>query len=130
MKKYLALIPVSLLLMGFACQSSDLMKTASAARDSLAASKGVLATAHSQYDAQCIADSTKDPCPVIHKATAAQNSAADALNLFCNGAAATAGGVAYADGGECHPDATLEPKLRGATTDLNQIIGDVKGVVK
>jgi hypothetical protein len=129
MKRLLVLIPLSLLLMGFACQQQDLMKTAQSARDGLAVSKGVLDTAHAKYDAQCKLDAMQAPCPLIHNATAVQNTTVDALNLYCQNTPA-AGVPSYEAGGECKPDASLAPKLQAATNDLNTVISDVKGVVK
>lgn len=120
MKRWLVL---PLLAVMFAFSGCD--KAASNARDAIAASKGVIQTAQTQYLDQCKADPSANPCSLINRGVAAQNTAINALELYCTGQATPS----FDQGGTCHPDKSLEPKLTAAITDLNSIIASLKGVI-
>lgn len=94
------------------------------ARDSIAAARGIITTAQSQYKAACIADPQYSHCVTINKLVAGQNLAIDALEAYCAGPDwGTVGAV-------CSPHAELEPKLREALKNLEQEKTDVKGLIK
>lgn len=120
MKKFI-LLPLVLLL---GCSGAE-----KNARDAIAASKGAIETAQNKYMETCKADATQQPCVIVNKAVAAQNTAINALELYCSGTAPT-GGQDFQHGGVCHADKSLQPKLDAAVADLNQIIASVKGIIQ
>ena len=99
------------------------------ARDAIAASKGAIETAQTKYMDQCKADATLQPCTLINRAVAAQNTAINALELYCSGGS-VGGAPTFQNGGTCHADKTVQPKLDAAVSDLNQIIASIKGIVQ
>lgn len=94
------------------------------ARDAIAGAKGVLLTAQVEYGQECHDNPSNKNCALIHGAVAAQNTAIDALVVYCSG-------KANPDGtGACAPDKTKAPKLQTAISNLDTIIRDVKGIVR
>ncbi len=78
------------------------------------------------HASECQTAPAKALCVAIKKAGLARNVAIDALELYCSGSPRRPGQPAFADGGACAPDKSLEPKLKGALVDLKRDIGDVK----
>jgi len=119
MRRVCYILPLLLILAGCA----PLQDTA---RDAIAASKGVLESAQLQHRDSCIADPHQKTCVIIHDGVAAENSAIDALELYCS----NSGAQSFQTGGPCIVDKSAAPKLEAALANLNQIISDVKGLVK
>lgn len=120
-KLLLLLIPMAFLL---GCSGPE-----KNARDAIAASKGAIETAQAKYVDQCKADATQRPCTLINQAVSAQNATITALELYCSGSA-PAGGQDFQHGGVCHADKALQPKLDAAVGSLNQLIGEIKGILQ
>lgn len=96
------------------------------ARNTLATSSGVLNQAQVEYLAECSANPTTKTCTLINQAGAAQNAALTTLETYC-GFANTA--VLPAADAECHPVASFESALVTATANLQELVGEVKGVI-
>lgn len=115
--KWLLAAIVSLTLVTTACPVLQ-----DTARDSIAASKGYITTAQTQHP-ECPSTPTAKACTIIHGAVAAENSAVDALELYCAGPVFNSGGV-------CSPDKSGAAALQAALANLSKIITDVKGIIK
>lgn len=92
------------------------------ARDVIAGAKGFIEKAQANHLQQCQAAPATTICVDINKAVAAQNSAIDALNVYCSG-------NDWEQGGECKPNKDFEAKARTAVANLDRIIADLKGVI-
>jgi len=92
------------------------------ARDSVAAAKGFIEQAQANHKQECVANPNTALCSAINQAVAAQNSAIDALDLYCAGSA-------WQSGGACQPNKELEPRVRAAISNLDRMIKDAKGAV-
>jgi len=92
------------------------------ARDSVAAAKGFIEQAQANHGTACKANPNTALCSAINQAVAAQNSAIDALDLYCAGSS-------WQSGGACQPNKELEPRVRAAISNLDRIIKDAKGAV-
>ena len=110
--KLTVLLAATLLIAG--CQPAE-----NTARDSIAAAKGVIEQAQTEYLATCTADSTQRPCTLINDAVAGQNLAIDVLNLYCSGSD-------YLAGGACQPNKEYQSRLLEAIRNLNGIISAIK----
>jgi hypothetical protein len=96
------------------------------ARDVLATSSGTLDQAQTEYLAECQSNPGKQVCSLINKAGDAQNAAITALETYC-GYQLTPTPPDPAT--QCVPVASAYGGLVTATTNLNQIIGELKPLV-
>ena len=110
--KLVSLLAATLLLVG--CQPPE-----NTARDSIAAAKGVIERAQTEYLDTCIANTAQRICNLINDGVAAQNLAIDALNLYCSGSN-------YLAGGACQPNKEYLPRLQEALRNLDGIIAAIK----
>jgi hypothetical protein len=94
------------------------------ARDGIAAAKGYIESEQAKHHDECTSDPVAAPkmhtCVVINQAVAAQNLAIDALETYCASADFTD------NKGPCKPDKSLEPKLRSAMENLQNILQQVQ----
>ena len=110
--KLVLLLAATLLLVG--CQPPE-----NTARDSIAAAKGVIEQAQTEYLEICAASPNERECQLINNAVAVQNLAIDALNLYCSGSN-------YLAGGACQPNKEYLPRLQEALRNLDGIIAAIK----
>jgi hypothetical protein len=94
------------------------------ARDGIAGATGFISKAQSQYQTECSANPTMTTCVTINKSIDAQNLTITALKTYC--------GFKPTDPIEtvCAPVASKADALNSALANLNQLINDVKGLVK
>ena len=124
--KKLALIPImALLLCGFACPSN--LNLAQNARDAAASLGGVLRTAQLKYEVQCAADSSASPCQAINRGIAGQNALITAVETYCGWSPSAPPPDLNAN---CVPVASSEAALKSAIGNANQLITELKGLVK
>lgn len=120
MKKIVVVVLATLIMAG--CNSPEQQ-----ARDTAAGLSGVLTTAQSQFTASCQADSNQNVCQIINRGIAGQNALITATETYC-GFALT---PTPPDPSEvCHPVKTAQPALQTAITNANQLITEIKGVIK
>lgn len=116
--KKLLLLPVLLLLTGCPKDKN--------ARDTAAALKGLLATAQTQYQASCQANSTQATCQTINRGVAAQNALITAIETYCSMALTP---TPPAPEAICTPVKSAEGALSVALANANQAISEIKKVV-
>lgn len=95
------------------------------ARDSIATAYGFISDLQTKHLDSCRTDATQETCKLINRGVAVQRIAASALNDYCSGPP-LAGEKPYLEGGACSTQAGIEPRLRTALTDLNNIMKDIK----
>ena len=117
--KKLLLLPLLLLLTGCPKDKN--------ARDTAAALKGLLATAQTQYQASCQANSTQATCQTINRGVAAQNALITAIETYCSMAISP---TPPPDSMPCTPVKSYESALTTAIANANQAITEVKTVIK
>ena len=97
------------------------------ARDTAAALSGVLTTAQTQNTAACQSDPNQNACQIINRGISGQNALITATETYC-GFALT---PTPPDPSEvCHPVKAAQPALQTAIANANQLITEVKGVIK
>ena len=125
MKKLLLLPIMALLLCGFACNQNQ-ANLAQNARDTTAALGGLLETAQAQYMAACTTDKTAPNCALISRGVQGQNALISALETYC--------GMQISPTLDpmtpCTPVASAQAGLQTALTNAQQLITEIKGVVK
>lgn len=102
------------------CPSAELK-----ARDVIAAGNGAIVYAQGQYRDECTANPSLKDCVTINRAVGLENTAIDALKLYCSGVPKD-GNLPFQSGGPCAPDKSYISKLQQALTDLNSITNDLK----
>lgn len=112
----------AVLLATIGCQSPE--KTA---RDVIAAASGAIVAAQAQYQSECSSSPTGANCVLINKAVDGQNVAVTALETYCQFALTP---VPPDPSTKCSPVKAALPALQTALQNLNQLTGEVKGVLK
>lgn len=95
------------------------------ARDAVATAYGVIGDLQTRHQAQCVSSPTTQPCVLINKGVAVQRLAAQALNAYCSGPAAT-GDLPYLQGGPCSVVAGYDDRLQSALSDLSSLMIDIR----
>lgn len=95
------------------------------ARDVIAAGNGAITYAQGEYHDECTADPSLKDCVTINRAIGLENTAIDALTVYCSGIPKD-GNPPFASGGPCAPDKSYLPKLQQALSDLKVITNDLK----
>lgn len=93
------------------------------ARDAIATSKGMIVYGQQHYGVSCKANPTQPVCADINKAIAANNTAIDALETYCQLTSASA------PTDVCKPVKALLPALQVTLANLNQTTTDLKGAI-
>lgn len=96
-------------------------------RDVLATSSGTLTQAQDEYVAECQANPAKQVCVLINQAGGVQNATITALETYC-GYALTP--TPPDPSTPCTPVASAQAGLITATSNLNQIIGELKPLIQ
>ena len=114
---------VLFLLMLWACSPVDQQ-----ARDVIAGAKGAITAAEAQHP-ECSPlrhpeNQQQAACVTIAKAIAAENTAIDALNLYCNFSPSDPGSQ------QCERVQSAQDFLKNSLLSLQTITGDVKGLVQ
>lgn len=120
MKKLIAVLAMTLVMV--ACSSPE-----SQARDTAAALGGLLTTAQNQHQTECQANPQQSVCQLINRGIAGQNALITATETYCSMPLSP---TPPDPSTVCTPVKSAEPALKAAIANANQLINEIKGVVK